>query len=146
MRSSNEKKVIPIRKTSEEAFNAWGKRKVGMILIDGYHLYEYVKYDIEHWSRVLKKEGILVLHDLDDGGVSKAVCECVLDRMKFIKRKGSLIAFVNEGKTGMLRKIKIMLHCKYRIFVCNHNKSWYVNLLRRIKFWLRNDVKQNLSS
>jgi predicted O-methyltransferase YrrM len=50
-------KVIPIRKTSKEAFESWNGKKFGMVFIDGNH--EYAKYDIENWMKFLNDKGLV---------------------------------------------------------------------------------------
>lgn len=127
-------KVIPIRKTSEEAFRSWDKGNVEMVYIDGNHDYEYAKYDIESWLNHLKKGGILVIHDFGiNGNVADVVLDCVVDKLKFVKRVDSLVVFKNESKTGFLGKTDLKIYKVLREFIFRNSKKKTVRLV--VKLW-----------
>ena len=69
--------ICPIVATTKQAFYVLQDAAVrfDMIFIDACHDFEHVKQDIENWSRLLSKEGILCGHDFvgDYPGVARAV-------------------------------------------------------------------------
>jgi len=82
MKSINKynKKVIVIRKTSEQASFEIPDNYLDFVFIDGNHDYEYIKQDIELWFPKVKTGGLFSGHDYNrsDGqsmGVKKAVDE-----------------------------------------------------------------------
>ena len=73
-------KVIPIRAESQEAVNILGRERgfrwVDMLFIDGDHMYESVKRDIQLWKHFVVPGGLLCGHDFFDApGVRQAVKE-----------------------------------------------------------------------
>lgn len=131
------KKVIPIVKTSKDAFENWNFGKIKLLWIDGNHNYEYVKYDVENWSKILEKNGILIMHDFGYSptvypDVRKVVFECLLNSMKFIKIEDNIIVFINNGKTGIFRKVIIKLKYEFHKFIINNRKSQYIIFLKKL--------------
>jgi predicted O-methyltransferase YrrM len=119
-------KVIPIRKTSKEAFESWGGKKLGMVFIDGNHDYEYARYDIENWMKFLNDKGILVLHDFGiNGDVASVAFDCILDKVRFVKRADSLVVFVNDGKTSLFSKVNLKIYKEIREFLFKKKDKWY---------------------
>jgi len=55
-------KVIPLRKTSAAAAEKFNG-KIDLLFIDGSHIYEAVKKDLELWIPKMKASGWLVMHD-----------------------------------------------------------------------------------
>jgi hypothetical protein len=127
-----EKKVVPIRKTSKEAFESWDGKKMGMVYIDGNHEYEHAKYDIEHWWKFLKKGGFLVIHDFAiNGDVADVVLDCVVDKAKLMKRVDSLVVFVNEGKTSVMDKMNLKMYKVLREFAHKNGENWFVRFVSK---------------
>jgi predicted O-methyltransferase YrrM len=119
-------KVIPIRKTSREAFESWNGEKLGMVFIDGNHDYEYAKYDIENWMKFLDDNGLLLIHDFGiNGDVASVVLDCVVDRMRFVKRTDSLVVFVNDGSSSTFAKINLKIYKEIREFLFRNEKRWF---------------------
>jgi predicted O-methyltransferase YrrM len=119
-------KVIPIRKTSEEAFESWNGEKLGMVFVDGNHEYMHAKYDIENWMKFLKNDGILIIHDFGiNGDVASVVFDCVVNKVRFIKRSDSLVVFVNDGTTSILSKINLKIYKEIREFLFRNEKRWF---------------------
>lgn len=119
-------KVVPIRKTSKEAFESWGNNEVAMVFIDGNHEYEHARYDIEKWMKFLKKGGLLVVHDFGiNGDVASVVFDCVVDKARFVKRADSLVVFVNEDRTPVISKINLKVYKEIREFLFRNSKKWY---------------------
>lgn len=54
--------VLPIQKSSEEAFESFRER-INLLFIDGSHEYHDVKADLLNWEQYLVKGGIVILHD-----------------------------------------------------------------------------------
>lgn len=67
-----------IEKMSSEAVEDI-KERLDFVYIDGNHMYEYVKRDIEDYYPLLKDDGILAGDDFDLGSVAKAVHEFTCD-------------------------------------------------------------------
>ena len=67
-------KIEFIEKPSEEAINEI-KEKLDFVYIDGNHTYEYVKKDIELYSKKVKENGLIAGHDYENKDVTKAVHE-----------------------------------------------------------------------
>jgi cephalosporin hydroxylase len=72
-------KITWINKKSSEAFNEI-KEKADFIYIDGNHDYMYVLDDLRNYWKLLKKGGIIAGHDINQEGVSKAVCQFIKDK------------------------------------------------------------------
>ena len=54
--------VVWIRESSEEAVSRW-HREIDFLFIDADHRYEAVRRDWEEWSRFVRPEGSVALHD-----------------------------------------------------------------------------------
>jgi hypothetical protein len=52
-----------IRKTSMDAVKDFKPESLDFVYIDGNHRYEYVKDDIQEWSKIVKKGGVVSGHD-----------------------------------------------------------------------------------
>lgn len=76
--------IIPIQMTSEEAYKSWPKiiegrfeTKIGLLFVDGDHVYQDVSFDISHWKNHLACGGLLLVDDYERNqpGVMRAVYE-----------------------------------------------------------------------
>lgn len=138
-----ENKVVPMVMTSKHAFKKWNKGKIALLWVDGNHEYEYVKYDVENWSKLLKKNGILAMHDFaspTDIDVTKVVFNIVARKMKFIKVVDKIILFMNtENNTHGINIIKLKAITFYYKFLYRNYNSILVNLIRKIKYYFKNE-------
>jgi SAM-dependent methyltransferase len=55
----------PIRSTSVEAANQFEDNSLDAVYIDGEHLYDYIRSDVQAWKDKIKDGGILCGHDYD---------------------------------------------------------------------------------
>jgi hypothetical protein len=64
-----------LRKNFDEAANEFESNSIDLLHIDGLHTYTAVKHDFDTWFPKVKKDGIILLHDIfisrDDFGVYK---------------------------------------------------------------------------
>jgi hypothetical protein len=67
--------IIPIKKTSEEAYNELKNKKFKFILVDGLHDYEHAKYDISTYKNLITDDGSIAGDDYGFSGVEKTVKE-----------------------------------------------------------------------
>lgn len=84
-------RVIFVEGLSEDIGRAWSKT-IDFLIVDGDHSYEGVKTDLEVWLPLVKKGGMIFIHDYleraggfngiepwHEGGCAKAVCERIAD-------------------------------------------------------------------
>tara|TARA_B100001057_G_scaffold499668_1_gene611206 strand:+ start:1300 stop:1875 length:576 start_codon:yes stop_codon:yes gene_type:complete len=69
----SDKQVEIFKMTSKEAFSKLENISFDFIYIDGNHQYDYVKYDIENYFRLLNDSGYLIGDDYRIDTVKKAV-------------------------------------------------------------------------
>lgn len=77
-----------MRTTSEDASKLFSNKYFDLVLIDGNHLYDYVKLDIKCWIPKIKKGGMIGGHDYGIDflpGVKRAVDELIKTPMLFPK-------------------------------------------------------------
>ncbi|MBD2772388.1 class I SAM-dependent methyltransferase [Iningainema tapete] len=70
--------VIHERKTSGEAAKTWKYNPASLVFIDAVHDYVNTSFDIDTWSSLMVKGGVLACHDTDQdcfAGTRKAVFE-----------------------------------------------------------------------
>jgi len=83
---AHEDKYLPLIMDSKSAFELMQRNKdypkssfakpVDFVFLDGLHTYEMVKWEIEHYSKLIRPGGALIGHDYDTfKGVKKAVDE-----------------------------------------------------------------------
>jgi predicted O-methyltransferase YrrM len=85
-------------KAFENVRRILGKNQLDFLLIDGDHTYEGVKKDFEMYSKLVKKDGIIALHD-----VAKHPEEtgCTIDRFwKELKEKCSCKEIIKDKNRG----------------------------------------------
>lgn len=85
--------VIPICDYSELAYKNFDNGKgwdkdIGLLWIDGDHRYNYVKLDIELWSKHVISGGTVVMHDYTYPGIKRAVTELISGNPRYINFKG----------------------------------------------------------
>ena len=68
-------RCVRVFKQSEEAYKDFPDEYFDYVYIDGEHLYDFVKKDIELWYPKLKKNGIFAGHDFEMAEVMRAVAE-----------------------------------------------------------------------
>lgn len=90
--------INPLRMTFNKALDKFADQSIDLLHIDGLHTYEDVKEDFDNWLPKLKKEGIILMHDIvemkDDFGVYKLWEE--------IKQKYHTIDFVHSHGLGVV--------------------------------------------
>jgi O-antigen biosynthesis protein len=89
-----------IRKTFDEALAFFQDESIDLLHIDGLHTYEAVKHDFENWNCKVKKNGIIILHDIfvnqNDFGVYRLWEE--------LKKKYKTIEFYHSFGLGVVFK------------------------------------------
>lgn len=71
--SYGENQIVFINKTSEEAYTNWaadGGKIIDILHIDGDHSYEWVKFDITHWTQFAHENTVILLHDILNIGIA----------------------------------------------------------------------------
>lgn len=80
-------KIKWVKKSSKDALEDINE-KVDFIYIDGNHAYEFVLKDLKDYWNKLKKGGIMAGHDINEPGVSRAVCEFIKEKdIYFVAKK-----------------------------------------------------------
>jgi predicted O-methyltransferase YrrM len=67
--------IIPIKKTSNDAFEELKNKQFKFILVDGLHDYEHAKFDISTYKHLLTSDGSIAGDDYGFPGVERAVKE-----------------------------------------------------------------------
>ncbi len=75
--------IVPIVKTSEEAFKSWFGAPISLLFIDGSHQYEDVKKDFLLWSPLVIYGGIIAFHDTPAPGPSRVLEEFIYSSKSF---------------------------------------------------------------
>lgn len=57
-------KINFVRKTFDQASSEYPESSIDILHIDGLHVYKIVKHDYEAWFGKVKKDGIILLHDV----------------------------------------------------------------------------------
>lgn len=96
----NDLNIVLHRKTFDQALKEIPDDSIDFLHIDGLHTYKAVKHDFTAWSKKVKKDGVIFLHDThekrDDFGVYKLWEE--------IKGKNMTIEFSHAHGLGVLFK------------------------------------------
>lgn len=91
-----------LKKTFDEALAGFKKDTIDILHIDGLHTYEAVKHDFENWFPKVKKDGIILFHDVlekqKDFGVWRLWEE--------LKDKYDYFEFINYHGLGLIFKGK----------------------------------------
>ena len=58
------KKLIMLRKTFDEAVKEFNDNSIDLLHIDGSHHYEDAKHDCETWIKKVKEDGVIMFHDI----------------------------------------------------------------------------------
>jgi len=107
-----------------EVAKIW-KLPIDILHIDGSHLYEDVKRDYETWSKFVKKDGVILFHDIEippeliesefgnKFGVKRFFDEIDLPKFKFLHSFG--LGVVSKDKS-IIDKIKKKYENKYRLW------------------------------
>ena len=83
--------VAPMVNYSELIYKKGWVRPIELLFIDGEHRYNYVKMDVEMWSRHLISGGIILMHDSSSSGVRRVINELIVSNPRFIYIKESPI-------------------------------------------------------
>lgn len=94
--------IDTLQTTSEIATKNWAK-PIRILWIDGYHEYESVRNDIVLWETHLKAGGLILLHDSDRPGVTRAIDEFIRPGNYSSIGRISGITFAIKGQTKSLR-------------------------------------------
>ncbi len=96
-----------IQEISEVAVKQVDDGTLDFIFIDGNHLYEFVRKDLELWEPKVKFDGVLIGHDYDgrgdklfNWGVKRAVDEFVESRGYEVRLEGSSVWSFIKQKTA----------------------------------------------
>jgi glycosyltransferase involved in cell wall biosynthesis len=110
-------KIKLLRKTFDEAAADFKNDAIDLLHIDGLHTYEAVKHDFESWFPKVRKDGIILLHDIfitrDNFGIYKLWEE--------LKRKYETIEFYHSYGLGVLFKNAT----RYRSFI-DKERQWQI--------------------
>ncbi|MFA6160261.1 MAG: class I SAM-dependent methyltransferase [Parcubacteria group bacterium] len=105
-------KINLIRKTFNEAISDFQDNSIDILHIDGLHTYEAVKNDFKNWLPKLKKDGIILFHDIkvkeDDFGVYKFWEELKKEyiTIEFFQSFGLGVLFLDENFGMEIKKSK----------------------------------------
>ena len=109
-----------VRKEFNEAIHDFSDNSIDILHIDGLHTYEAVKHDYETWLPKVKKDGIILFHDIDaidhkDFGVYKLWNELKKghDFVEFHHSCGLGVLFRDSKKFGYFRELKNNLERNY---------------------------------
>jgi len=90
--------IILVRKFFDEAVSDFKNKSIDLLHIDGLHTYEAVKHDFDIWLPKVKRDGIIIFHDVlerkDDFGVYKLWDE--------LKIKYKYFEFINFHGLGLI--------------------------------------------
>lgn len=130
-----------LKKTSDDFFE-YNQKKFDLIFIDGLHIYEQVKKDIENSLKVLKPGGLILLHDCLpkklshqavpryrgtwNGDVWKAIVEFRthdnLDIFTILMDQGISVIKKEKNKNQLKINIKNFKNLKFKDFYIHHKK------------------------
>jgi hypothetical protein len=83
--------VVIIKGDFNEIAKIWDK-EIDILHIDGLHAYEAVKNDFETWSKFLKEDGVIIMHDtyidIEGFGVKQFFKEITLPKLNFMHSAG----------------------------------------------------------
>lgn len=116
------------RRFFDDAVNEFANGSIDVLHIDGFHTYEAVRHDFETWLPKMKKDGIILFHDIhekkDDFGVYKLWSE--------IKEDYSTFEFYHWHGLGV-----VFLNNKTRDYLIEKDddiKGYYNNLFEKYFF------------
>lgn len=126
-------KINLIRKTFDEALDDFEDGSVDILHIDGLHTYDAVRHDFDTWFPKVKKDGIILLHDIvvkkGDFGVNQLWNELKksFKTMEFHYSYGLGVLFLDTEK-NLIKKIEdIELEYAYIVENREHEKINYIN-------------------
>jgi predicted O-methyltransferase YrrM len=91
------KKNVWVENYSEKVVKQFKNNSLDFIYVDGNHIYDYVKKDLElYWDKV-KTGGILAGHDIYDENVSRAVID-------FVKEKDLDVQFGDKADFWIIKR------------------------------------------
>ncbi len=100
--------VRHLKMTSANAHIRYQSLRVCFVFIDGDHRYESVRFDADHWGKVLEHDGYMLLHDtLDHSGPHKVMRQLLFDpRYVYIGTIGNLSCFQKKRVLSVRNWIK----------------------------------------
>jgi len=92
------KKIEMIGRSDEKRIieAALGVSPYDLIFIDGNHLFQFIKRDVENYSMMLKKDGFLVLHD---SAIKMWGVHLIVDQLKHDERFEFIDEFITNTET-----------------------------------------------
>jgi len=93
--------IRPVGLWSHEAVPAFQTTQLGLVFIDGAHVFRAVTQDLKDWAPLVHPEGWIITHDLQIPGVRKAVeqwlgsADCAFE---IIETAGSLAVFARKHR------------------------------------------------
>jgi len=136
-------KIILLRTSFDEAFLKYSKQSIDLLHIDGLHTYDAVKHDLSNWLSKVSKDGVVVLHDIEekkeDFGVYKLWAElkqkyCTIE---FHHSHGLGILFLNKEKNNKVKMFETVWQKYYPLLCDNINlkkniQSYKLHLLKAL--------------
>lgn len=165
-------KINLLRKTFDEAIHEFEDNSIDILHIDGLHTYEAVKHDFETWLPKVKKDGIILFHDIKVGrdgfGVYKFWEEISNEypAIEFFHSFGLGVLFLSRDNALYIKDIERKLQMKYsdtyesarKAFVAKKDLELKekakacsrmereINLLKKSKFWKLRDRYMKLKN
>lgn len=111
-----------LRMSFDKAMNSFDNETIDILHIDGLHTYEAVKYDFESWLQKMKKNGMVLFHDIEVGesdfGVYKFWAELKkkYKTIEFFHSFGLGVLFLNKGLGQEMMDLQeeLQMHYSYK--------------------------------
>lgn len=143
-------KIDLIKKYFDDALSKFEDNSIDLLHIDGLHTYEAVKHDFDNWMPKVKKNGIIMFHDIaekkEDFGVYKLWDELKVkyNSLEFYHSHGLGVIFLKPQQNNIFCFPDIWSHYYDKIFNFNISQNNLKISIEKInKFEIEN---QNLSN
>ncbi len=126
-------KINLVRKTFDKALTDFADQSIDLLHIDGLHTYEAVKHDFESWLPKVKKDGVIMFHDVfvseNDFGVYKFWEELKkkYKSVEFHHSFGLGVILLDNKKYENLLKGESEMQRKYA-FLSEDGKNYQLNI------------------